>query len=143
MVVYSQASSHSVLYLTIEGLTGLAPTTVAMLDDWSLFRRDGVRRSFALLLNWKGDGGLQLFRERNGWSYSVLLDRSIRRVDVHLTSHAGDESGFGGSFERSVLADKNLVGSTRLETVHGIAVLDVLGLVLTQLHALTLVETYS
>ena len=27
---------------------------MAMLDDWSLFRREGVGRSFALLLNWKG-----------------------------------------------------------------------------------------
>ncbi len=51
----------------------LAPTTVAMLDDWSLFRRNGVGRGFALLLNWKGNGRLQLFRECNGGSYSVRL----------------------------------------------------------------------
>ena len=76
------------------------------------------------MLNWEGKGGLQLFRTFNGVSYSVRLDGTIRRVDAYLSACTREGSGLGWGLE-SVLADKNFVGSTCLEAVNGIAVLDV------------------
>ena len=113
-----------------------------MLDDWSLFRRECVGRSFALLLSWRGDGGLELVRESNGRSYRLRRGRSIRGKDAYLPACAGEGSNFGGTLDWPILTNKNPVRSTRLEAVHRITVLDVLGLFFVQLHVPALVETH-